>query len=89
MAISPDDLHQLEALLAAPDVGVTALAQLRLRLPHLSWTRCDASDVGEPPFHVVGRFDIHLVDSTDHCTRITADPTRATGVVLAQRSHPS
>ena len=89
MALSTDELMEIDALLAAPDAQTQAFAELRRRFPHLSWTRCDASDVTETPFRVYARFDVHLLDSIDHCAQITLDPARATGIVLAQRSMPS
>ena len=39
----------------------------------------------ETPFRSYPRFEIHLVDRTDHCVQITADPLRASGIVLADR----
>ncbi len=86
MALGADELLQIDQVLSAPDVDARALAELRRRLPHLSWTRCDASDVTETPFRAYSRFDVHLVDRTDHCVQITADPARASGIVLADRS---
>lgn len=86
MALSGDDLAQIEALLVSPDAEAQPFSELRRRFPHLSWTSCDASDVNEEPFRQYGRFEIHLLDSADHCSHITSDPSRATGVVLARRS---
>lgn len=86
MALSTDELMEIDALLAAPDAQAQAFAELRRRFPHLSWTRCDAADVTETPFRVYARFDVHLLDSVGHCAQITLDPARATGIVLAQRS---
>jgi hypothetical protein len=42
--------------------------------------------VTEEPFCVYEQFEIHLLDSAYHCSHITSDPARATGVVLARRS---
>ncbi|UZE50315.1 hypothetical protein [Rhodopseudomonas sp. P2A-2r] len=89
MALNPDDLKEIEGLLSAPDADQRLFAQLRSRFPHLSWTRCDASDVTETPFRSYSRFEIHLLDRSDHCVGITADPERATGIVLAQRNATS
>jgi hypothetical protein len=86
MSLSADDLTQIDAILVAAAADVHPLAELRRRFPHLSWTRCDASDVTETPFRVYERFDIHLLDSADHCAQITSDPARATGIILARRS---
>lgn len=86
MAISATDWSDIEAWLMAPDAGTRPFADWRRRFPHLSWTRCDASDVTEPPFRVYEHFEIHLLDSADHCSHVTPDPARATGIVLARRS---
>lgn len=84
MALGPDVLMEIEAVLSS-DADAGVVATLRSRFPHLSWTRCDASDVTEPPFRSFSRFDIHLLDSADHCVQITMDPACATGIVLADR----
>ena len=86
MALRPDELLEIDGVLSAPDAGAQVFAQLRSRFPHLSWTRCDASDVTESPFRTYSRFEVHLVDRSDHCVQITTDPARATGIVLAARS---
>lgn len=86
MAVSPDELDEIDRMLSASDVDAQAFAALRRRFPHLSLTRCDASDVIEAPFRSYARFDIHLLDSADHCARITDDPVRATGIIFAKRS---
>jgi hypothetical protein len=38
------------------------------------------------PFRVYEYYEIHLLDSVDHCAQITSDPSRATGIILAKRS---
>ena len=86
MALGADELTDIEQVLTASDPGASPLAELRRRFPHLAWTRCDASDVTETPFRSFARFDLHLIDGADHCVQITADPARATGIVLAARS---
>jgi hypothetical protein len=86
MALGPNELLEIDQLLSAPDADAGVFAQLRSRFPHLSWTRCDASDVTESPFRTYSRFEVHLVDRSDHCVQITADPARATGIVLASRT---
>lgn len=86
MGLSDNDLSEIEKLLTAEDASVPVFAELRRRFPALSWTQCDASDVTEDPFRTFSRFDIHLLDTADHCAHITSDPERATGVILARRS---
>jgi hypothetical protein len=86
MAVNRDELREIEAVLRAPGDEASAVAVLRTRFPHLSWTRCDASDVTEEPFQICGVFDLHLLDGADHCVHITGELERATGVVLARRA---
>jgi hypothetical protein len=86
MALAPEELTEIDEALSSPDAKAGVFAQLRSRFPHLSWTRCDASDVSESPFRSYLRFEIHLVDRSDHCVQITMDPARASGIVLAERS---
>ena len=86
MALSPDDLVKIEEMLSAPGADRSVFVDLRKALPHLSWTRCDASDLTETPYRSYSSVDIHLLDSADHCVIMTNDPDRATGIVVAERS---
>jgi hypothetical protein len=83
MALASEELAEIGEALASPQADAGVFAALRARFPHLSWTRCDASDVAEAPFRSYPGFDLHLVDRSDHCVQITSDPARATGIVLA------
>jgi len=83
MAISDVELTEIERLLGgerAPE-----LSELRAAFSHLSWTRCDVSDVIETPFRSFANCDLHLLDGGDHCVTVTDDPARATGVIVAYR----
>lgn len=86
MAVSTDELTAIDQMLSGPPTDAQTFAELRRRFPHLTWTRCDASDVIEAPFRSYAQFDVHLLDSADHCSQITADPSRATGIILARRT---
>jgi hypothetical protein len=86
MALGADELNEIDRVLSAPGADARVVAELRQMFPHLSWTKCDASDVTETPFRSYPRFEIHLVDRSDHCVQITADPMRASGVVVADRN---
>lgn len=89
MAVSPEELAEIESALSASPADARLVAALRSRFPHLSWTRCEASDVTETPFRTYAHIELHLLDSADHCARITSDPACATGIVLAKRSTAS
>ncbi|RTM14844.1 MAG: hypothetical protein EKK33_04155 [Bradyrhizobiaceae bacterium] len=86
MALAATELTEIERVLASPDATPQAYIELRQKFPHLAWIRCDASDVTETPYRSFGAFDLHLLDSADHCAAITDDPARATGIVLARRA---
>jgi hypothetical protein len=86
LPLSDDALATIEAALSPPDADLAALAGFRHEFPGLSLTRCDVSDLGvEQPFRQYRRFNLYLVDASDHCWRLTADPARATGVVVAAK----
>ncbi len=85
MALAADELSAIDKILSDTTVDARVVADLRRQFPHLSWTRCDASDVTEAPFRTYARFDLHLLDAADHCVQITEDPARATGIVVAER----
>jgi hypothetical protein len=90
MGIGTEELEAIDAMLTAKSASVSggesgALADFRRRFPALSLTRCDASDMdAETPFRVYAGVSLFLVDASDHCWRITSDPARATGVVVAR-----
>jgi hypothetical protein len=86
MPLSADELTEIDKMLSAPDADASLYTQLRQRFPHLSLTRCDASDVVESPFRSYQKFDLHLLNTKDHCAQITEDPASATGLILAKRS---
>jgi hypothetical protein len=85
MAVSGEELAVIGALLAN-DTEPNPVAQLRRQFPGLSWTACDSSDVTDEPFQSFPLFDLHLLNSSDHCAMITSDPAQATGIILARRS---
>jgi hypothetical protein len=85
MAVSAEELTEIDRLLSLGGAEPLPLSELKSKFPHLTWTKCDASDVIEPPFRSYQHYDVHLLDGADHCVQVTAEPTRATGVILARR----
>ncbi|KRP93798.1 hypothetical protein AOQ72_21200 [Bradyrhizobium yuanmingense] len=85
MALTARELIEIERMLAADSADMEPFVELRRRFPQLAWVRCDASDLSDQPFRQFSRFDLHLLDRSDYCVQITADPTRAAGIVLAKR----
>jgi hypothetical protein len=84
MAVSRSELELIEGMLRVFGSG-DPFPALRHSLPHLIWTRCDATDVLEEPFRSIGAFDLHLLDGSEHCVRLTLEPDRAGGILLAHR----
>lgn len=84
MAMSADDLEVIEGLFAGAKQSEITMAELRIKFPHLSWSQCDASDVTDLPFRIFPSFDMHLLNTVDHCARLTTDLEAATGIILAR-----
>ncbi|MGE0113763.1 MAG: hypothetical protein AB7T07_02600 [Steroidobacteraceae bacterium] len=85
MALSTDQLVQLETLCAASDGGPQVVAAFRSQFPGMSLTRCEVSDMGaDEPYRQFAQVDMYLVNGSAHCWQITADPALATGIVLAR-----
>lgn len=86
MALSDAQLERIEQFLLT-EVTRFSVAAFRTEFPGVALTRCDAGDVqGAAPFRSHQEFDLYLLDTREHCVRLTTDPAAATGVVLAQRS---
>jgi hypothetical protein len=86
MGLSADDLVEIDALLGASDAGAEVVASVRVRFPGLPVTRADPSDLDtEMPFRQYYRFDLFLVDGSNHCWRLTAAPEQASGLVIVAR----
>jgi hypothetical protein len=88
MALSAEELTEIEQVLSGLAADAPVVAEMKGRFPKLSWTRCDASDVVEAPYRSSAVYDIHLLNSNDHCSQITSDPAQATGIILAKRKIP-
>jgi len=88
MAIDPLEIARLDALLEA--VGAEAEwtmldAALARLLPGIARRHCDASDVLEDPFRSHASADFHLLDTSGHCIRVTAEPQEATALLIAAK----
>lgn len=83
MPLGATDLAEIEAVLDVRAEPARVVADLRRRFPVLTVTRCDPSDLDfETPFRAGACFSLYLVDSSDHCWRLTSDAARATGLVV-------
>jgi hypothetical protein len=86
MAIQAEELHEIETLLAGAEADPSVMTALRLKFPHLKWSRCEASDVLEAPYRSYPSYDLHLMDASNHCPIVVGDPAEANGAILATRS---
>jgi Family of unknown function (DUF6129) len=81
--ITAERLDQIGRLLQVQGLDETAIRALRQAFPdlHFTWCRDDELNGAEPVREWEG-FNLYLVDGRDHCMRVTADATVATGLVL-------
>jgi aspartokinase-like uncharacterized kinase len=88
MALSENDLTELQAMLQVGKDRSVMVADLRRRFAGMTITECHPSDVDmETPYFALPLFSLYLVDNTDHCWRLTRDASRASGlVVVAHKS---
>ena len=83
--IEPDVLASVAADVESLAPDANPLAALRAKYPHVMFSRCDAIDMrGETPFAQLANYALYLVDTSNHCWRITSNPREAGGVVLAR-----
>jgi len=63
-----------------------ALATLKQTWPDLRFTFCNDDDMPArlPPTLRRERFNLYLVNGSEHCLSLTDDPLQAIGVVLAE-----
>lgn len=88
MSLANEDLARIDALVGTlghgADAATVAYALQRL-VPALALHQCDAADVLEEPFRSVGACDLHLLDVSGHCIRVTEEPDETTGILIARR----
>ncbi len=90
MAIPPDVLLQLaSAAHLACTSGENILTSVRPQFPGITMTQCPSSDVVEPAYLEGEDFNLHLIDTRNHCWQITAQPEAATAVLWAMHRTPS
>ncbi|MDD2769876.1 MAG: DUF6129 family protein [Methylococcus sp.] len=86
MALTTEALEQIRSQLEIEATAAQHIAALRQAFPGLSMTRCDEGDIDtETPVLETARFNLYLLDAADHCAHVTSDPSRATGLILAEK----
>lgn len=78
-----DDICQLAE---SAVLGEAFLDTLRKKYPDHHFTWCMDDDIGEgvPPFREAQGFNIYLVNSSDHCSKLSNDAESSSGVVIAE-----
>jgi hypothetical protein len=84
MAINPETVEEIQAMLTASATVSERIATLRKNISGLSITRCDASDMdAETAWFETSEMNVYLLDTSEHCVRITNTPLNATGLIIA------
>ena len=78
------NIEQIQALLTASSATAERINSVRKSFPDLAITRCDATDVdAEQPWIEGLDLNVYLLDTSEHCVRITQTPANATGLIIA------
>ncbi len=80
-------LEQISQQVAAQAVlSDDTVMQLRQAFPNIHFTYCMDDDIASAvkPVYEDSRFNLYLIDSREHCLRLTDDNEIATGVVVAE-----
>lgn len=76
---------RVEAGIETGEIDEGTVSQLRGEFPGLHFTWCMDDDIGgEEPLLERKRFNFYLVDGEGHCLKLTTDPAKANGVVIAE-----
>lgn len=84
--IVPETLEQIASAAASlGELNEQAMASLKKTWPDLRFTFCSDDDMPArlPPSLKRERFNLYLVNGSEHCLSLTDDPLHAIGVVLA------
>lgn len=86
MCISAETLQDVaKTLRDCQTMTNNPIPMLKGCFPELSFVRLSASDIDEPPFRAVEGYNLYLLDTSEHCVKITNNPTMASAIVVAQR----
>lgn len=83
--IAEETLQQVAETVLRAGVDEAVLGELRKGFPGVHFSYCMDDDVGKakPVLEQPG-FNLYLVDSRDHCLKLTNDAAVATGVLVAE-----
>ncbi|MBL4832602.1 MAG: hypothetical protein JKY26_01400 [Pseudomonas sp.] len=83
--ISEADIQSMSEFIRQQGLTEQALAELRQRYQgiHMTWAMDDDIS-GATPFSEGSDFNVYLVDSSEHCSKLTSNPAQASGLVFAE-----
>ncbi|WP_317933211.1 DUF6129 family protein [Halioxenophilus sp. WMMB6] len=83
--ISEADIATVVDFVKANGLSEAVVSQLRGQFSDYHFTYCmdDDMEAYTPALESEG-FNIYFVNSSDHCSKLTTDPTNASGFVLAE-----
>ncbi len=84
--ISQTQLDEIIREVEQASLNDALIVRLRGAYPGVHFTHCMDDDipVNAKPVVEKGRFNVYLVNSSDHCSVLTNDAAVASGVVLAE-----
>ncbi len=83
--ITPEFAEQVANKIEEIGVSEETIQQLRQHYPNLHFTYCLDDDIGRiNPVLERSLFNLYLVDSSEHCLKLTRTFETATGFVLAE-----
>lgn len=86
MCITTQKLSEIESsLIEFKNMTNNPIPLLRGCFPDINFLRMSARDVDEAPFRALDDYNLYLLDTSEHCVKITNNPDLATAVVVAQR----
>jgi hypothetical protein len=86
MALTPEALDSIRTLLESAAPAAERYASVRQNFPGISLTHCDASDMdADAPAFETAEFAVYLIDTSEHCVRLTLNPAAATGLIVAKK----
>lgn len=86
MCIAEQTLNEIaQALGDMRAVTSNPLSMLRECFPEISFLRMSERDMDELPFRRLNDYNLYLLDTREHCVKLTQQLEHATGIVLTKR----
>jgi hypothetical protein len=86
MCINAGTLEEIAvALMDFKRMTNNPVPMLKECFPDISFVRLSARDIDEAPYRELDDYNLYLLDTSEHCVKITASPESASGIVVAQR----